>query len=359
MVRFPSIVSVLLSKSTTIRPFSQRHIVTALSSRFPLSSCCCSLSVRHCNATTQAIPDLYNPAGTSAGLSVSLSRYNTSGISANSFSPLDAGASVPVSTAHLLHCRESSASVLNRSTPSVHTGNSWDMPHPLWTADYVNHIQDTHKEPKDWMDRLALNTIKLMKFNFDLMSGYKFGKPTETKVLNRIMFLESVAGVPGSVAGILRHLSSLRRMKRDNGWIHTLFEEAENERMHLLTATALKQPGPLFRGAVFMTQGVFFNFFFVAYLISPRFCHRLVGYLEEQATATYTQILDDWDAGFFPNFAKTPAPDIAKKYWRMKDDAMLRDVILLIRADETHHRDVNHTFGDLKSSDLNPFMPGR
>lgn len=28
----------------------------------------------------------------------------------------------------------------------------------------------------------------------------------------RIVFLETVAGVPGSIAGILRHLASLRRL---------------------------------------------------------------------------------------------------------------------------------------------------
>lgn len=71
----------------------------------------------------------------------------------------------------------------------------------------------------------------------------------------RMCFLETVAGVPGMVAAMLRHLRSLRTMRRDNGWIHTLLEEAENERMHLLTFLQLRQPGPLFRGAVLVTQG--------------------------------------------------------------------------------------------------------
>jgi threonyl-tRNA synthetase len=61
------------------------------------------------------------------------------------------------------------------------------------------------------------------------------------------------------VAGMIRHLHSLRRMQRDHGWIHTLLEEAENERMHLLTFMRLKQPGPLFRLSVLVVQGVFFN----------------------------------------------------------------------------------------------------
>ena len=46
------------------------------------------------------------------------------------------------------------------------------------------------------------------------------------KWLLRIVFLETVAGVPGMVAGMLRHMRSLRRMERDRGWIHTLLEEA-------------------------------------------------------------------------------------------------------------------------------------
>ncbi len=55
-------------------------------------------------------------------------------------------------------------------------------------------------------------------------------------------------------AGMLRHLRSLRRMDRDHGWIHTLLEEAENERMHLLTFLKLRRPGPLFRLSVVLTQ---------------------------------------------------------------------------------------------------------
>jgi threonyl-tRNA synthetase len=58
-------------------------------------------------------------------------------------------------------------------------------------------------------------------------------------------------------------------MERDHGWIHTLLEEAENERMHLLTFIKLKRPGLAFRTAVIITQGIFMNGFFLAYLINP------------------------------------------------------------------------------------------
>ncbi len=38
---------------------------------------------------------------------------------------------------------------------------------------------------------------------------------------------------------------------------------------------------------------------------------------------------------------------------------MMRDVLLAIRADEAHHRVVNHTLGSIGPSDDNPYGPGR
>ena len=64
-------------------------------------------------------------------------------------------------------------------------------------------------------------------------------------------------------------------------------EEAENERMHLLTFIRLREPGLAFRAAVLVAQGVFFNTFFVAYVVNPKACHRFVGYVEEEAVRTY------------------------------------------------------------------------
>jgi len=195
-----------------------------------------------------------------------------------------------------------------------------------------------------------------MRFNFDLMSGYALFRHTETMWLNRIIFLESVAGIPGTIGATLRHLASLRRLKRDHGWIHTMLEEAENERMHLLTAIKLRQPGKFFRGCILLTQGVFFNFFWIAYLVSPRFCHRLVGYLEEEAVLTYTHCLQSIDQKKL--WVDVPAPDLAISYWRLQSNATMRDVIANIRADESHHRDVNHQFADLPHDKPNPYLPG-
>ena len=178
---------------------------------------------------------------------------------------------------------------------------------------------------------------------------------TAPKYLQRIVFLETVAAVPGFVAAMIRHLQSLRLMRRDGGFIHTLLEEAENERMHLLTFLALHKPGFITRTFVLFAQGVAVNAFFLAYLIEPRWCHRFVGFLEEEACHTYTNCLKDIDEGRIPEWKTMPAPEIAIKYWRLDKNATVRDVVLAVRADEAIHRDVNHVYASLKEGERNPF----
>ncbi|SJX63004.1 related to alternative oxidase precursor, mitochondrial [Sporisorium reilianum f. sp. reilianum] len=173
--------------------------------------------------------------------------------------------------------------------------------------------------------------------------------------LNRIIFLETIAGVPGMVAASCRHLQSLRLMKRDKGWIHTMLEDAENERMHLLTFMAVAKPGWIARTFALLAQGVFYNFFFVFYLTAPKVAHRFVGVLEEEAVLTYSYILEDLKEGRLPEWENVPAPEIAKQYWQLGDQAMLVDVIRAVRADEATHRHINHTFASLESTDPNPF----
>lgn len=153
------------------------------------------------------------------------------------------------------------------------------------------------------------------------------------------MMLETVAAVPGMVGGMQLHLRSLRKFEHSGGWVKALLEEAENERMHLMTMVELVKPKWYERFLVLTVQGVFFNAFFVLYLLSPKVAHRVVGYLEEEAIHSYTEYLKDIDRGAIEN---VPAPAIAIDYWRLPKDATLKDVITVIRADEAHHRDVNH-----------------
>jgi hypothetical protein len=112
------------------------------------------------------------------------------------------------------------------------------------------------------------------------------------------------------------------------------------------------------RSLVLATQGIFCNLFFFSYLISPTYCHRMVGYLEEEAVRTYTHLLNDIDEGKVPEWTDCPAPAIAINYWRMHESATIRDLVLAVRADEACHSHVNHTFAGMKDSDTNPFSPG-
>lgn len=83
-------------------------------------------------------------------------------------------------------------------------------------------------------------------------------------------------------------------------------------------------------------QGVFFNSMFLAYLISPKICHRFVGYLEEEAVHTYTRCIHEIEAGLLPKWSD-PAfqiPDLAVQYWNIPEDQRtMRNLILYIRAD--------------------------
>jgi len=153
--------------------------------------------------------------------------------------------------------------------------------------------------------------------------------------------------VPGFIGGMLRHLGSLRSLREDGGWIHHLLEEAENERMHLLTFLQIRQPGVVMRGLIMISQFFFITGYGFIYTLSPTTAHRFVGYLEEEAVKTYTQVIKDLDDGKLPLWEDMPAPHTAIKYWGLAENASFRDVLISIRADEVSHREFNHHFADL------------
>ncbi|UKJ76789.1 alternative oxidase [Azospirillum brasilense] len=196
-------------------------------------------------------------------------------------------------------------------------------------------ILTTHHTPRDLSDRIALGFTKALRLLADTFFAKRYG--------HRAIVLETVAAVPGMVGATLQHLRCLRRMQHDQGWIHTLLDEAENERMHLMTFIEVAKPNWLERVLILLTQGAFYNAFFLLYLISPKTAHRVVGYFEEEAVVSYTGYLAEIDAG---RHANPPAPRLAIDYWKLPEAATLRDVVLAVRNDEANHRDVNHGFAD-------------
>lgn len=252
------------------------------------------------------------------------------------------------------------------------------FPHEQWTDEDCEAVSFVHRKPVTKLDRVAYNAMGFCKTCFNFATGYK--KPitpeeketrfagtryhmTENKWLTRVIFLESVAGVPGMVAAFLRHLHSLRLLKRDKAWIETLLDEAYNERMHLLTFIKIGEPSWFMRFFVYMGQGVFCNIFFFMYLLSPRYCHRFVGYLEEEAVSTYTHLIEDLKAKRLPQFESTSIPMVAQQYWpELNEKSTFLDLVLRVRADESKHREVNHTLANLdQKGDRNPYalkIPG-
>jgi len=227
------------------------------------------------------------------------------------------------------------------------------LPHGLWKKEDLEAVKITHKPPETLGDKAAFWAMKVARTCFDTATGYGHNM-NEKKYLQRILFLETVAGVPPMVGGMVRHLNSLRQVKRDKGWIHSLLEEAENERMHLMTFMELKKPTLVFRMFVLLAQGILFNGYFVTYLIAPKYCHRWVGYLEEEAVKTYTGCIEHLEAGRLPEWERMRAPPLAIDYWQLPKSAMMVDVLKAIRADEAHHRDVNHTLSSIPGDAPNP-----
>jgi ubiquinol oxidase len=190
-----------------------------------------------------------------------------------------------------------------------------------------------HHVPHGISDHFALGFTKVLRFCADTFFAKRYG--------HRAIVLETVAAVPGMVGAMFTHLTSLRRMRDDEGWIRTLLEEAENERMHLMTFIEIARPTFFERMVILIVQGIFLVGFSILYLISARTAHRVVGYFEEEAVMSYSFYLQEIDEGRSPN---VPAPAIARHYWKMPADATLRDVVMIVRADEAHHRDINHGY---------------
>ena len=195
---------------------------------------------------------------------------------------------------------------------------------------------NTHLGPKNFSDKFALNFTKFLRFLADTFFKKRYG--------HRAVVLETVAAVPGMVAGMLIHFKSLRKMEDDKGWIKLLLDEAENERMHLMTFIHIAKPNWIERFIILIAQAIFIVTYSLIYIISQRTAHRIVGYFEEEAVISYTEYLKELEAG---TIADQAAPEIAINYWNLPLHATLKDVVRVIRDDEAGHRDVNHTFADL------------
>jgi ubiquinol oxidase len=194
------------------------------------------------------------------------------------------------------------------------------------------------RKPSNFRDKIAFGLVKFMRFFADAFFKKRYG--------HRAVVLETVAAIPGMVGGMLKHFQCLRQIKDDQGWIKELLDEAENERMHLMTFIQIAQPNIFERFIIIIAQVMFGFFYFILYVCSPYTAHRLVGYLEEEAIISYSQYLKEVKDG---KLANVKAPPIAIEYWSLPKNAHLSDVIEVVLKDESKHREVNHHFANILS----------
>ena len=189
-------------------------------------------------------------------------------------------------------------------------------------------------------DTFAMSMTKFFRFVADTFFAKRYG--------HRAVVLETVAGVPGIVAGVWLHLKSLRKMKTGYGPdIREMLAEAENERMHLMFFIEIAKPNWFERYLVLFAQLIFMLFYFVLYVIDYKTAHRMIAYFEEEAVKSYTDYLGLVERGEVEN---VPAPRLAIQYYEMGSDAKLSDLIKRVRADEQHHSEVNHKYANGNTS---------
>lgn len=188
---------------------------------------------------------------------------------------------------------------------------------------------------RDW---IARSMTVFFRFFADTFFAKRYG--------HRAVVLETVAGVPGMVAGMLTHLSSLRHLQSGNGTkIHEMLEEAENERKHLMFFIELVQPTWFERCLIVLAQLIFWHFYLVMYFFFPRTAHLMTHYFEEEAVKSYTEYLAMIENKQLDN---PPAPQIAIDYYGLEPNARLSDMIVMVRNDEKKHANVNLSYATKK-----------
>ena len=183
----------------------------------------------------------------------------------------------------------------------------------------------------DLSDKFARGQTMFFRFFADAFFAKRYG--------HRAVVLETVAGVPGMVAGMWIHLKSLRQMKTGYGpIIRELLAEAENERMHLMFFIEIAKPNWIERALILSAQAIFWNYYFIFYVFFPKTAHKMVHYFEEEAVSSYTNYLALIEDG---QIEDVPAPQLAIEYYNLPPGSKLSDMVKCVRADEQHHADVN------------------
>ena len=193
-----------------------------------------------------------------------------------------------------------------------------------------------NKSQQSFSDGFAYSMTVFFRFIADTFFAKRYG--------HRAVVLETIAGVPGMVAGMWMHFKSLRSMKAGYGkHIREMLAEAENERMHLMFFIEIAKPNIFERSLVLFSQFLFGAFYFFMYVFFTKTAHRMIGFFEDEAVKSYSEYLKMIEDGEIEN---VKAPQIAIEYYDLKNNARLVDLVKCVKADEEHHSEVNHKYAD-------------
>ena len=193
-----------------------------------------------------------------------------------------------------------------------------------------------NKSQQSFSDGFAYSMTVFFRFIADTFFAKRYG--------HRAVVLETIAGVPGMVAGMWMHFKSLRSMKAGYGkHIREMLAEAENERMHLMFFIEIAKPNIFERSLVLFSQFLFGAFYFFMYVFFTKTAHRMIGFFEDEAVKSYAEYLKMIEDGEIEN---VKAPQIAIEYYDLKSNARLIDLVKCVKADEEHHSEVNHKYAD-------------
>ena len=79
---------------------------------------------------------------------------------------------------------------------------SYRMAHPIYRIQDIEKVTIYHHESQGWKDSLAKYMVRFFRGSFDLVSRYNPDTMNERHWLDRVIFLETIAGVPGMIAGM-------------------------------------------------------------------------------------------------------------------------------------------------------------
>ena len=89
------------------------------------------------------------------------------------------------------------------------SAQSYMLAHPTYDFGFIEQLKPKHRPPQGARDYVSMFAVWSARKGFDTITSYSHDKSlTKDQWLFRFIFLETVAGIPGMVAGMMRHMNS-------------------------------------------------------------------------------------------------------------------------------------------------------